>query len=140
MQACHNLLESNSVLEKLSIRIANPPDADPLGEVVAANPPDGELLEEAGSDVNWASEEDLQVVSLEEVARATALRTRLAVMMGLHPRAGRLCPLRILPEEVLERILDFVVPKRGCKVEIVLSDEFPYFERQGRAMTFSPAY
>ncbi|GBF97095.1 hypothetical protein Rsub_10106 [Raphidocelis subcapitata] len=55
------------------------------------------------------------------IARASD-GARAAVLAGVHPRAGRDCPLRGLPTEVLACILDAAAPRQPAQLVLRLAD------------------
>lgn len=65
---------------------------------------------------------DSAVPDLMCAARRTTEAKVVAVLLGAHPRAGQASVLRLLPEEVLQRIVQTCSRHRGwaCKMSVKL--------------------
>ncbi|EFJ41725.1 hypothetical protein VOLCADRAFT_119613 [Volvox carteri f. nagariensis] len=68
-----------------------------------------------------------QVEGLQRAAVDPLLRNqrRLAVLMGTHSRLGACSPLRTLPSEVLELVLDKALPRRPCRLVLGVNRWLP---------------
>eukprot|EP00803_Ostreobium_quekettii_P009988 evm.model.scf_2676.1 EVM.evm.TU.scf_2676.1 scf_2676:4995-6170(+) len=88
-----------------------------LGQALAVNV----LLQEIRLEVPafLVGQDDLGL--LRRGAEAAPVSRRLAVLMGTHARAGRDSPLRALPRDVVDRILELAVPRRPCAVEMAVT-------------------
>lgn len=115
----HELLARNTVLENLTISIANVPEVpvtfggvQPEAlQLTAAHPPMG-----TAADWSWVGEVESTEESLKAASALASSQVRLAVLLGTQ-RAGRNSPLRTLPKEVLWRIVTMVASQ--CRVQVV---------------------